>query len=259
MSSVSILSSNKDKVLILLLGASNLSRAYSGLVSFFKLNLVSVEVKVLAAFGSGRAYSTSAGMLNIVYPPLSSCTLFDEAERVCQHYSRVVALVTDIGNDIMYNVPQDRIVEDLECVLSRLALMQAEIHFTPIPKHLENNLGEKQFFILRALSYPRSRQTWKRAIASMRGINRFLSETCQGPAHLVTGLESFAGFDGIHYSYFEVHKAWTHIGGAMLNSMGYPVRRKIRSIEMLTSLADHGVRTYLSDMLSLVPKAQDLY
>ena len=64
------------------------------------------------------------------YPPIHSSDIFEVAHNKSESGYQVVALVTDIGNDIMCDVPAEKVIETIQQVFARLQSMNAKIFYT---------------------------------------------------------------------------------------------------------------------------------
>lgn len=245
------------QVLCILLGASNLSRAHFGLVKYLEQNLHPRSVRFLSALGSGRGYSVEGGLMNIVYPPIKSCGVFDAAREV--EVNRVIALITDVGNDIMYGIPVEKIIADLTELFEKLHNLKADILVTLIPHHLEIGLDDFYFRCLRAIFYPGCRVAQNTATAAVREINRFLKASASDHIKLITGLNPYYGMDMIHFSTFQMHRAWTQVAGEMLHALDIEPVNKLGIPETIRSLGSHILRLTLSEMFPICEKGPDLF
>jgi hypothetical protein len=244
-------------LLCLLLGASNLARANKGFVNYLERCLHPRPIHFLNALGPGRGYCVPGGILNIVYPPIGDCGILDAA-RIAKS-SHVIALVTDIGNDIMYDIPAGQIIDKLDKLFGDLRRLDADILATIIPQFLENEMDAYQFRCLRTVFFPKSRVEMPAATAAVREINRFLRSEADDRITLITGLEDFYWFDKIHFSPLKMHKAWNKIAQVMFHVLGAEVAEEITLLEMLGSLGSQAFRLTMCDMLRICKKSPDCF
>lgn len=244
-------------ILCILLGASNLSRAYQGLVHYLERGLHPRPVRFLNALGPGRGYCAPGGLLNVVYPPIGACGILDSACMAGEE--RILALVTDIGNDIMYDVPAAQIIDSLDKLFAQLKERGADILVTVIPRYLEKAMDDFHFRCLRAAFFPKSRVEMHSATSAVREINSFLQAEATGRITLISGLEDCYSFDKIHFSPIKMHRAWTRIAKVMLTAMEIETSGEIRLPEMLGSLGSHVFRLTLSDMFRVYDKGHDYF
>jgi len=222
-------------VVLILMGASNLSRGCFALSRFMKVCLYPRKVQVLIATGPGRAYHAFGGLLSVKYPPIESSELFEKAQEQAESGAQIIALVTDIGNDIMYGVPTGELITTLERVFERLQSLHSKIFYTPLPVASEEGIHPLTFYILRTLLFPYSRVPYDTAMAGIIEVNRFLRESACRYGTMIPATEQFLGMDKIHYGWLRGHLAWSHVGKAMLESLGIDVARDITLPGMLQS------------------------
>ncbi len=244
-------------ILCILLGASNLSRAYHGFVKYLERCLHPRPVRFLNALGPGRGYCAPGGVLNIVYPPIGACGILDKA--CMAREEPILALVTDIGNDIMYDIPARQIIDRLDKLFAKLKARNAVVLATLIPRYLEKEMDDFHFRCLRAAFFPNSQVEMLSATAAVREINSFLQSEAAGRITLISDLEDFYWFDKIHFSPIKMHKAWTRIAKAMLTAMEVETSGEISLPEMLSSLGSHMFRLTMSDMLRVYDKGHDYF
>ncbi|KMP12685.1 hypothetical protein UR09_00375 [Candidatus Nitromaritima sp. SCGC AAA799-A02] len=164
-------------VLFVFLGASNLARAFSGLTHCLTRALSPRPAEFIHAMGPGRGYIAEGGIFNAVYPPILDCGILEAADKKASHYESIMVLVTDIGNDIMYGVPPEKVVSGLQTLLGTFGEMGANIFITAIPVDLERDVGESYFHILRHIFFPKSRVEYLQAVEAVRAVNRSIKET----------------------------------------------------------------------------------
>ncbi|MDH3256058.1 MAG: hypothetical protein OEM27_00400 [Nitrospinota bacterium] len=239
----------ESPVLLVLLGASNLSRGCFAFARHMKVCLYPRKVDVLIASGPGRAYCASGGLLNVVYPPIDSSDIFEMARNKSESGFQVVALVTDIGNDIMYGVPTEKLIETLQQVFSRLQSMKAEIFYTTLPFAFEKGVHPVWFYILRSVLLPFSRVSYDEAVMGITQVNQFLRESAGQQGHLISDMDRYLGFDEIHYGWLRAHSAWSHVAKVMLNVMGIDMRSEISLPGMLKSYWEELRQVVWTDMM----------
>jgi len=236
-------------VLLILLGASNLSRGCFAFSRHMKACLRPRPVEALIASGPGRAYYASGGLLNVVYPPIYASDIFEAAQNKSESGYRVVALVTDIGNDIMYGVSTEKVIETVQQVFARLQLMNAEIFYTTLPVAFEKGNHPVWFCILRSLLFPRSTVAYEEAKAGIIEVNRFLRKSASRHCHLIPDMDRYLGYDEIHYGWVRAHSAWSHVTKVVLGIMGIEVTKEITLSGMLQSYWEEFRQVVGADMM----------
>jgi len=246
-------------VLLVLLGASNLSRGCFAFARHMKACLYPRSVEVLIASGPGRAYYASGGLLNVTYPPIDASDIFEVAQGKSESGYHVMALVTDIGNDIMYGVSVEQVIETVQQVFARLQSMHAEIFYTALPVDFEKKDHPVRFCILRSLLFPRSSVTYDEATAGVTEVNRFLKESTGKYGHLIPDMNRYLGFDKIHYGWLRAHSAWSHLAKPILTTLGVNMASEITLAGMIRSYWEEFRRVVGSDMMGFKKKNQEHY
>ena len=238
-------------VLLVLLGASNLSRGCFAFARHMKTCLHSRPVEVLIASGPGRAYYAPGGLLNVVYPPIYSSNIFEVARNKSESGYQVVALVTDIGNDIMYGVSAEKVIETVQQIFAGLQSMNAEIFYTTLPVAFEKGDHPVWFCILRSLLFPRSTVAYDEATAGVIEVNRFLKESASRQGRLIPDMDRYLGYDEIHYGWLRAHNAWSHVAEVVLGALGIEGTKRIPLSWMLQSYWEEFRQVVGSDMMGL--------
>jgi hypothetical protein len=241
-------------ILLILLGASNLSRGCFAFARHMKVCLHPRKVEVLIASGPGRGYCVPGGLLSVKYPPIFSSDIFEVAQSKSESGYQVIALVTDIGNDIMYGVSIEKLIDTLQQIFTRLQSMSAEIFFTTLPVAFEKEIHPAWFYILRSLLLPFSRVSYDEATAGILEVNQYLRKFTSESCHLIPDMDKFIGFDEIHYGWLRAHHAWSHVATAMLDVMEVEVTQAIPLSKMLQSYWQELSQVVWTDMVGFKTK-----
>jgi hypothetical protein len=248
---------SESPILLILLGASNLSRGCFAFARHMKACLHPRKVEVLIASGPGRAYHASGGLLNVTYPPIQSCEIFEVAQKKSESGYQVITLVIDIGNDLMYGVSAEKVIETVQQIFSRLQSMNAKIFYVTLPVAFEKEVHPLWFYILRSILLPFSRVSYDEATMGIIKVNRFLKESACQYAHLIPNMDRYLGFDEIHYGWLRGHHAWSHVAKVMLDVMEIEVTKEITLSEMLQSYWDEFRQVVGTDMMGFKKKKSE--
>jgi len=245
--------------LFVLLGASNLARGYSALTRHISKNISASEF--LNALGPGRGYCARGGLLNFTYSPIGECSVMKSAKVYAERGFRVTVLLTDIGNDIMYGVPESTLIEALDTLIEKSLKMNAEVFLTSIHVDVSNDMGKTSFKLLKSIFYPNSPVTFDQADSAVKKLNHYLAEKSlqNERVHLVSGLGEFCGMDKIHYGLFKSHLAWSRVANAMLLELGVTPAGKVGLGSMVASLCKNLNRLITSDMLRVIKKPKGFF
>ncbi len=197
---------------VVLLGASNLTKGI-GTVLETAARLWGEPLEVHAALGHGRSYGRHTRILGLGLPGIEACGLWPELQAAPR--LPTAALLTDIGNDLLYEEPVTRIVGWLEACLDRLAAIDAQTTITRLPLANIERLSPAKFKLLRSILYPLSRITLpeitRRATALDGHVTRLAAERNLA---VVMHQPHWYGFDPIHIRFMRRGEAWRDILGA---------------------------------------------
>src|SRR5687768_14330413 len=112
------------------LGASNLTRGFPVVVATAR-SAFGPGVEILAAHGLGRSYGMESRVLARTLPAILDCGLWAALDARPRTPTR--ALVTDVGNDILYGASADQILRWVATAVERLSQAGAEIVLTGLP------------------------------------------------------------------------------------------------------------------------------
>jgi hypothetical protein len=194
---------------VVAVGASNLTRGFHAIVATAR-SVWGPDVEVLAALGHGRSYGGPSTFLVRGLPGILQSGLWRELESHPPAPTR--ALVTDVGNDIMYGCPPAQILDWVDECVGRLQRTTPDVVITGLPHAAVAGLPPGKFLLFRSVFFPRCRLTLDdtlrigaevdeglRAIAANRG------------AAFVTLRPEWYGVDPIHIRPGMWRAAWQEI------------------------------------------------
>jgi hypothetical protein len=196
---------------VVLLGASNVKKGFPWILSRLR-GCAAGPMEILAALGHGRSYGTWSRMLWVrELPGIVGCGLWAELDR--RPPLPTVAVVTDVGNDLLYGVEVPRIAEWVETCLERLAARRAEIILGLLPLASLEKVSPIRYHLARSILFPgRRAASWGAVLESAWKLNEMLRQ--QGLAHgarLVEPPLSWYGIDPIHVRRSMRREAWVRI------------------------------------------------
>ena len=145
---------------IVLLGASNLTRAISTVVGLVT-HRVGSPAQIEVAMGHGRSYGRRSRVLARSLPGVDECGLWPALRPSA---GPTYALVTDIGNDIAYGHDPATIEGWVDRCLDRLAARGASIVMTRLPADPIRRLRPWQFRVVSRLLFPAHDLTFRAAV-----------------------------------------------------------------------------------------------
>lgn len=194
-----------------LLGASNLTASLAAAFDQARRRAPG-PAEVLAACGRGRSYGTASRYLFVrSLPGILGSGLWAALERLPPRPT--VALLTDVGNDLVYGHSPERVAGWVEAALERLA--GAEAILSPLPIANLEALPERRYRRLHALFYP-LRPVLPLAVLldRARELNRRLAAL--PVARRIEPSPAWFGRDPIHWR----RRRWPEVWEAMLGPAG---------------------------------------
>lgn len=197
---------------VVALGASNLTRGFQTVVSTAR-SVWGRDIEVLAALGHGRSYGAPSTFLFRTVPSILKAGLWSELDRRVPMTTR--ALVTDVGNDILYGFSVERTLGWVEEVLVRLGRVTKDIVLTDLPMTSVRRLSEVKFVALRSMLVPSCRLTLSQVLDRAERVNDGLEQLSREYGATLFRLDpGWYGFDPIHMKPSQWRRAWEQILGA---------------------------------------------
>jgi hypothetical protein len=182
---------------VILLGASNATYCFPLLVESLRATLGPIEL--FAAHGHGRSYGMSSKVLWRVLPGIRSCGIWEAMEERPSQGERPLALITDIGNDLLYGAIPDQILRWVEKCIDRLEEQGADIVITELPMESVAKMGRMRYGLLKGVLFPGKGPTWQHMHELAQSLNRGLRELAQRrKIPKIRPAGDWYGFDPIH-------------------------------------------------------------
>lgn len=198
-----------DRSRVVLLGASNLTRAISTVVQTARL-VLGGPLDVLAALGAGRSYGTPSTLCGRTLPGIVDCGLW--AELATGDRGPVYALMTDIGNDIAYGQAPTEITGWLEQCLDRLEAANARIVITGLPLESISSLGPLRYRLAKTLLFPFRRLSLDEAVQKARTLDESVRRLARHYDAAVVDLpRRWYGVDPIHIRLRHWPETWSEV------------------------------------------------
>lgn len=181
---------------VIVLGASNVSLNLPRIATMLRIEQVG-DLELFVACGHGRSYGTTSRVLGRELCGIVSCELWPTvAERPKCPTS---ALITDVGNDILYGATPDQIMSWVGSAIDRCLAIGARVAITELPLQRVRLLGRRQFTVLRRLLFPRSNLSWPATLERVEELNQRLKELAhENSIHVVHQPRTWFGWDPIH-------------------------------------------------------------
>ncbi len=182
---------------IVLLGASNLARSFPMAIETARA-MFPGPLALYVAKGHGRSYGQDSGFFGKKLPGIFSCGLWKDFCKDCS--LPTVACVTDIGNDLAYEVPVDAILDSVCRCFDHLQAADAKVVVSDLPTDVLREIGSTKYLLFRSLLFPQCQLSLGEILHRVDRLNERLREEAKsrGIACFTAPVEWY-GFDPIHF------------------------------------------------------------
>src|SRR5687768_11679526 len=226
---------------IVALGASNLTRGFPTVVAASR-SAFGPDVEIFGALGLGRSYGMESRVLARTLPGILACGLWSALSARPPATTR--ALITDVGNDIVYGASPEQILEWVETALRRLSAVTGDIVVTGLPLDSIRCLSPARFIAFRTLFFPRCRLPFAEVSVAVERVHDGLAGLAvRYGARFVAHRPEWYGFDPVHIRPGRWSSAWEEILGAGVARAGAmetlrihtlrPERQRLFGIELV--------------------------
>lgn len=202
---------------VVLLGASNVVLTWRTIFELVR-SQAGRPVEIWGAFGHGRSYGLRSNILGRGLPGITTCGLWQNLAGSAVDVE--AAVVTDLGNDLMYGVDVPQIMRWVTWCVERLRERHAAIVLTRLPVASVRAMSSARFRLMRTVLFPRSQMSLTTAIRLAEELDSEivgLATTFEIP--VVESQPEWYGFDPIHVLKRHRHAAWAEILGRCLRPL----------------------------------------
>ena len=195
---------------MILLGASNVTLGFGVLTRLIRGGF-GERVDVYAALGHGRSYGVWSSLAARSLPSIVNCGLWERLDG--EPRRPTYALLTDVGNDLMYGFMPEQIDRWVGTCLDRLSALDAKVVVTRLPIARVERLGPLRYHATRASFFPRHKPiAWTEMLRRACELDeRVRIAAAQCGAAVVTPPLEWYGFDPIHIRWSRRTPAWRTI------------------------------------------------
>jgi hypothetical protein len=208
---------------VVLLGASNLTRGLSTVLQTVR-GTWGAPVDILAALGRGRSYGAQSRFLFRSLSGILDCGIWPALAAQCARGDApLAALVTDIGNDILYGSSVRTISAWVAEALDRLIDAQARVCITQLPVANLETLSPRRFEICKKILVPTCPLRFEEVCERTRLLNEAviaLAEARRVP--IIAQRAEWYGIDPIHLRMRAWPSAWREIMSPWLEGRATP-------------------------------------
>ena len=190
-----------------LIGASNLTR---GMATSLKTvqTIWQQPTEILVAAGLGRSYGLTSRILGRSLPSILTCGLWERLEQ--GRSLPTAALLTDVGNDLLYGASVKQLVSWVETCLERLQPFCETVVLARLPLASLDRLGDFKYAMMRRLLFPGSQLTRKETVERAAEVDLQLADLAKKCGILtVQPSIDWYGFDPIHIRRACYETAWS--------------------------------------------------
>jgi hypothetical protein len=198
---------------VILLGASNATRGLSTAFETMRLMLGS-PLEVIGAIGHGRSYGSRSSVFVRSLPGILESGLWQGLRESVAARPDLpsFALITDIGNDIMYGASPTIIAGWIEECVERLQAQGATVIMTMLPIERIRAVRLWHFIFVKMILFPTRDISFKTAMERANELHDLLVDIGQRrQVTLVDCCREWYGFDPIHIQRGKWPAAWSAI------------------------------------------------
>lgn len=193
---------------IVIIGASNVTFSLPVIWSTLRRSL-NEPFRLLTAAGHGRSFGIPSSVLGRTLPSILECGLWKTLDSL-DAPSSTHALVTDVGNDLLYGADANQTMTWVTETVERLGTRATNIVVTGLPMEALRGLSARRFEFFRRLMFPQSQLTFDAALIESAAIHRRLIESAETRKVASTAPEGrWYGFDPIHIRRRCRREAWS--------------------------------------------------
>lgn len=159
----------------MLIGASNLTRGISTAVESVR-QFAEGPVEFHIAMGHGRSYGRTSRVMLRTLPGVVQCGLWRSLEEALDKRNDLptYALLTDIGNDIVYGHGAAAIMAWLDQCIERLQRIDAQIALTQLPIASLSRVGPRAYGLVQSLIFRCKGPAYEDAMAQCLRVNEHI-------------------------------------------------------------------------------------
>jgi len=196
---------------VVLLGASNLKRSFPWAVEAACQSLRG-PLAFDVAMGHGRSYGQEAGCFGKFFSGISQSKIWDALRS--QKELPTVAVLTDIGNDLAYEVPVEVIVKWVRNCVERLQEIDSRMLVGALPMESLRRASEWKMELFRRLLFPSCGLRWRELLSRAEQLNERLHRLAESEKIPVFPAQSeFYGLDPIHPRIRHHASIWREVFG----------------------------------------------
>jgi hypothetical protein len=207
---------------VVLLGASNLSRSLRRVVRLIRAT-GAAPLDLQIAAGHGRSYGIPSSLLGRRLPGILQCGIWDA---LAARPGGGVAVLTDVGNDLLYGAHPATLAGWVRECVERLHLLGFRAGLVDLPLASLGRLSPGRYRALRSILFPSSRLTYDDLQGSLTEVSERLAgiRDTHGLPFCVPD-SAWYGWDLIHIRRDRSEAAWREMLGMVIPLPAAPAPR----------------------------------
>jgi len=167
-------------------------------------------LSIHAAMGFGRSYGLDSRFLEKKYFGIFFCGIWEALEQ--EKKIPTTAFLTDIGNDLAYEVPVDRLAKWVEACVDRLQSHEAKVVIADVPLDVLRAMNETRYRVFRTLLFPRCQLDLREMLDRAEQLSERLKEIANSRnTPLFTAKSEWFGWDPIHPRRANLPRLWSEL------------------------------------------------
>lgn len=209
---------------VVILGASNVTFALP--VIWNLLTSLSQPVRLVIAAGHGRSFGLPNTVLGRTLPSILSCDLWSQLQplttqrqEMAERKDQPAALITDVGNDLLYGATPETIAGWVDRCVRQLMECGYRPTLAGLPLESLQRLGPRRFRFFRRLLFPGSALRYENALPlALEMQDRLRELASEAGLTFLPVAAHWYGFDPIHIRRAQRRAAWRTLLGAAIAS-----------------------------------------
>lgn len=191
---------------LIVLGASNVAKSLGVLAQVAQQQFQS-PLDIVTATGRGRSYGHASWYLARSLPSILSCEIWDYL--ASQKKQQSYAVITDVGNDLLYEFSADQIAQWVEQCVVQLKEFTNDIVLSGLPIHNVKQISPAKFLLFRTIFFPRTKIPISEVQSHALRLHDYLrSIAARHQIHFVPVKESWYSVDPIHWKIAARPEVW---------------------------------------------------
>jgi hypothetical protein len=186
---------------VVLLGASNLTLALPAVLRHAARRSAGSGISFYVAHGPGRSYGVEAGVAGIRFTAIARSGVLEALERDQRTIGPLptLALLTDVGNDILYRCGVGPILGWIEEIAGRLLSLGARVGITSLPVDSVETLSPWKYRLFRSLYFPSCPYSRRMVLEQVRAVQEGLERLGRREGiPILPARRIWYGFDRFH-------------------------------------------------------------